>query len=313
MTLVYSWDAGELESLEKEAALRSFALDSAWTEAAVSSGYARPQMLGLREGGRLLAVCVGLRRSRAGFSKVVCGTNGGVGILASDPQAAADLMREAWRLWRPSEMQVFGPRSIPPEGFTWVPSYTIHIDLRKPLELVMGEFKKRTRKHIDRAMKNDVRATTAVRQEVDEALNLLSITSRAKGFKLPAREYLLSLHQCFAKEALSEFVVAKRDDRILATVHVIGARGVASWWKSGATAEGYSLNAPSVAVSHAMRVAADRGYETFDMGGTHPSDPKYAAIHEYKSSFGGNLVQMAVGSRSTRTAKAARILASISP
>ena len=42
-------------------------------------------------------------------------------------------------------------------------------------------------------------------------------------------------------------------------------------------------------------------------------DPKYAAIHQYKSSFGGKLVRMTVGSRSTIAAKAARRLALVSP
>ena len=313
MTFVDSWDQSDLESLEREADLRSFALDPAWQDAAVSSRYATPQMLGLREAGSLRAICVGLRRSRAGFSKVVCGTNGGVGILASEPNSATILMRHVWQKWRPSELQVFASYAIPDLGFSWEPSYTTHVDLTLPMEQIIGEFKKRTRKHIERALKEGVTATTAVGREIDDAIELIVRTSRSKHFPLPPREYLLSMHRSFAKSGLSELVVAKRADRILATVHVIGARGVASWWKGGATAEGYSSNASSVALVHAMRVAAERAFEIFDLGGTHPGDPKYAAIHQYKSSFGGKLVRMTVGSRSTIAAKAARRLALVSP
>src|SRR5205807_240102 len=85
VTLVESWEPTELGVLERAAKVRSFALDAAWSEAAVSSHYASSQSLALREGGSLRAVSVGLRRSKAGFSKVVCGTNGGVGIVADEP------------------------------------------------------------------------------------------------------------------------------------------------------------------------------------------------------------------------------------
>ena len=199
MTFVDSWDQSDLESLEREADLRSFALDPAWQDAAVSSRYATPQMLGLREAGSLRAICVGLRRSRAGFSKVVCGTNGGVGILASEPNSATILMRHVWQKWRPSELQVFASYAIPDRGFSWEPSYTTHVDLTLPMEQIIGEFKKRTRKHIERALKEGVTATTAVGREIDDAIELIVRTSRSKHFPLPPREYLLSMHRSFAK------------------------------------------------------------------------------------------------------------------
>src|SRR5437773_2168664 len=230
VTLVESWEPTELGVLERAAKVRSFALDAAWSEAAVSSHYASSQSLALREGGSLRAVSVGLRRSKAGFSKVVCGTNGGVGIVADEPHAAEILLRAMWNRWRPSEMEVFGSKIIPATRLTWAPSF------------------------------------------------------------------------------MRQFILAKQDGRTIAAVHVLGARGIASWWKGGATEEGYSLNAPTVAMATAIQVAAKHGFDTFDMGGTHPTDPKYRGIHLYKSSFGGRLVETFLGHRSTMIARTARRL-----
>ena len=103
---------------------------------------------------------------------------------------------------------------------------------------------------------------------------------------------------------MSEIVVAKKGDEFLAVVHVIGARGLASWWKGGASTAGYHLNASLVAHWRAIEIVKERGYETYDLGGTHPHDPAYASIHRFKSSFGGTLVQTSVGVRSSSVARA---------
>lgn len=313
MTLVEEWDPRELEQLETLTKVRSFALDPAWTEAAVASGFAKPQTLGLRESGSLRSVCVGLRRSRAGFSKVVCGTNGGVGLIADNSVTAATLIREVWRRWRPSEMQIFGTQMVPETRMDWEPSYTIHLDLQDSADTVRDGFKKPARKHLRQALDDGVTGAPAAGDEIEEALDLIATTGREKGFPLPPRAYLKALHLAFVASGMSELIVAKRDDKLLAAIHVLGARGVATWWKGGASTEGYAFNAPTVALWTAIQVAAERRFRTFDMGGTHPTDPKYGGIHQYKSSFGGRLVQSYLGSRSTLAARTARRFSSVSP
>ena len=92
MTWTESWQSEDLAALEERARVRSFAMDPAWADAASSSGYATPLRLALEERGSLQAAAMGLRRVRMGVSKVVCGSNGGVGILAVDPPAGARLL-----------------------------------------------------------------------------------------------------------------------------------------------------------------------------------------------------------------------------
>ena len=256
---------------------------------------------------------VGLRRSKAGFSKVVCGTNGGVGIVADEPHAAEILLRAMWNRWRPSEMEVFGSKIIPATRLTWAPSFTIHVDLRGPSEAVAGKFKKQTRYALRKALGNGVKGVIGSKSEIPGALDLITMTAVKKHFRLPPRDYLAALHQSFARSGMSQFILAKQDGRTIAAVHVLGARGIASWWKGGATEEGYSLNAPTVAMATAIQVAAKHGFDTFDMGGTHPTDPKYRGIHLYKSSFGGRLVETFLGHRSTIIARTARRLTPVNP
>ncbi len=305
MTWTESWQSRDLEALEETAKVRSFAMDPAWTDAASSSGYATPLRLGLEERGSLQAAAVGLRRARMGVSKVVCGSNGGVGILAVDLPAGARLLEEIRRRWRPSVMQVFAQETFPTRSFSWEPSFTIHLDLRPPLDQIQARFDKSTRKSLARAIRRGVTAECVVSTaDRDRAFAQVRHTASSKGFVLPARRYLDSVHSAFQKTGLSEIVMAKTGDELLAVVHVIGARGLASWWKGGASAAGYRLNASLVAHWRAIEIVKERGYETYDLGGTHPHDPAYASIHRFKSSLGGTLVQTSVGVRSSSVGRA---------
>ena len=305
MTWTESWQSEDLAALEERAKVRSFAMDSAWADAASSSGYATPLRLALEERGSLQAAAMGLRRVRIGVSKVVCGSNGGVGILAVDLRGGARLLEEIRRSWHPSVMQVFAQASFPTRSFSWEPSFTIHLDLRPPLDRIQARFDKSTRKSLARAARRGVTAECVVSSaDRDRAFAEVRQTATSKGFALPTRRYLDAIHAAFQKTGLSEIVVAKKGDEFLAVVHVIGARGLASWWKGGASTAGYHLNASLVAHWRAIEIVKERGYETYDLGGTHPHDPAYASIHRFKSSFGGTLVQTSVGVRSSSVARA---------
>src|SRR5207247_9365888 len=87
MSFRSSWSSSDLDDMERESGLRSFAWDGAWAEAAVESRYAEPLRAGYEEAGMIRALALGLRRSRAGLSEIVCGTNGTPGIIARDPDA----------------------------------------------------------------------------------------------------------------------------------------------------------------------------------------------------------------------------------
>lgn len=305
MTWTESWQSQDLAALENASKLRSFAMDPAWAEAATSSGYATPLRLGLEMGGTLEAAALGLRRVRVGVAKVVCGSNGGVGILAVNLPAGVRLLEEIRRRWRPSVLQVFAHEPFPTRSFTWEPSFTIHLDMRPSLDRIRAGLDKSTRKSLARATRRGVTAelveSTADR---DRALALLRQTASSKRFALPALSYLNAVHAAFQKAGLSEIVVAKRGEELLAMVHVIGARGLATWWKGGSSAAGYRLNASLVAHWRAIELVKEAGFEIYDLGGTHPHDPAYASIHRFKSSFGGRLVETSVGVRSSPVGRA---------
>ena len=305
MTWTESWQSEDLAALEERARVCSFAMDPAWADAASSSGYATPLRLALEERGSLQAAAMGLRRVRMGVSKVVCGSNGGVGILAVDLPAGARLLEEIRRRWRPSVLQVFAQETFPTHSFAWEPSFTIHLDLRPTLDLILARFDKSTRNSLAAAIRRGVTAECVTSNaDRDRAFAQVRNTASSKGFVLPPRGYLDAVHSAFQKGGLSEIVLAKKGDELLAVVHVIGARGIASWWKGGASDPGYRLNASLVAHWRAIEIAKDRGYETYDLGGTHPRDPAYASIHRFKSSFGGTLVQTSVGVRSSSVGRA---------
>src|SRR3989441_2704440 len=125
LTWTESWQSEDLAALEERARVRSFAMDPAWADAASSSGYATPLRLALEERGSLQAAAMGLRRVRMGVSKVICGSNGGVGILAVDLPARARLLEEIRRRWRSSVLQGFAQETFPTHSLASEPSFTI--------------------------------------------------------------------------------------------------------------------------------------------------------------------------------------------
>lgn len=311
MTWTESVDPAELHDLEQESKIRSFALDEAWAEAAATSGFATPRWLSLKEDGLLRAVILGLSRERGGFSKVVCGSNGGVGILSSDLQTAIRLVNQVRQRWRPSVLQIFASQEIPQTDLRWEPSYTLHVSLEGSLEEIKGRLSKRARNSLSRAIRSGVKGMSASRSEEKVAIDMLESTSITKGFPIPPKSYLSALHSTFGRSGLSVLAIAKAEDEILCVVHVLGARGVASWWKGGSSADGYRLNASLVAHWTAIQIAKERGFKVYDLGGTHPTNPAYASIHRFKSSLGGQLVLGSLGRRSTLAARAARWLSSL--
>lgn len=257
------------------------------------------------------AVALGLRRKRAGFSKIICGTNGTPGVVARDAEAACTLLEGIRQRWRPSVLQVFINASLPVDSFQWEPDYSFRINLGLPLDTIKSRFAKSTRKSLARAVRNGVTARPASSSDQEGlALGLIEEVARLKNFSLPPRSYLAAIHSSFKKTGISELVVATRDSQLLAVVHLIGARGTAFWWKGGASALGYRLNASLVAHWSAIEIAKERGLAWYDLGGTNPTDPTYARIHEFKSSFGGDPVATAVGTFSTRLARSVNRLRS---
>ena len=306
MSLVTSWAADDVFALERTSNVRSFALDPAWAAAAEDSGFAEPLWIGLEADRSLGAVALGLKRRRGGFSKVVCGSNGGVGILAKNPETGAALLAGMRRRWRPSVLEIFASEPLPASNFEWEPAYTFHVDLSGSHDEIRSRFEKRARNALHRALRNGVTARSiASPSGLDDAFDLLSETSSAKGFQLPPRAYLSAVHAAFRRRGLSEVIGAEQDGDLVAVVHIIGARGLASWWKGGASRTGYRLNASLVAHWKAIEISKDRGFQTYDLGGTNPSDPTYAKIHRFKSSLGGRLVVGSIGRRSTPVARAA--------
>ena len=280
-------------------------MDTAWADAASTSGYATPVRLGLEAKGRLEAAALGLRRERVGMAKVVCGSNGGVGVLAVNLSAGAKLVEEIRRRWHPSVLQVFAAEPFPTRSVSWEPSFTIHLDVEPALERIQARFDKSTRNSLARAIRSGVVAEPASSiADRDRAFALLRQTASSKRFVLPARSYLNAVHSAFQKAGLSQIVVASKGEELLAVVHVIGARGLATWWKGGASASGYRLNASLVAHWRAIELVKESGYETYDLGGTHPHDPAYASIHRFKSSFGGTIVETSVGVHSSPVGRA---------
>jgi lipid II:glycine glycyltransferase (peptidoglycan interpeptide bridge formation enzyme) len=264
------------------------------------------------EEGVQVALAQGIVRRRKTVPKLSCGSNSGFGVLWKEGKetAAVGCLADLARRTRPAVFEVFSEVPLAVPRFTWEKAFTFWIDLRKPLETIVDLMKREARKKIRRAERLGVSAMVVEDQPtVKQAYDLIHETAGSKRFPVPPKEYSLALHRQFATLGHQGCAVALLDGKIVAAAALLGYGRKVAWWKGGSSPEGYKTSAGNLLQLAAIEWSKKSGFEIYDLGGTDPIRSAYARIHEFKSSLGGDLVEMSQGSHSSATARLARRVA----
>jgi len=176
------------------------------------------------------------------------------------------------------------------------PRDTIWIDLRAPMEEILGQMKPKGRYNIRIAQRHGVR----VHEDTSAAglKHFLRIHAetfarhRIRGYTDTYFQTLLSMLQ--ARRRISLFF-AEHEGKPLATALVVFFGRRATYFFGGSLAEKRNVMAPYALHFEIMRRARDRGCEWYDLWGVAPegvSGGNWQGISEFKRKFGGREVNL---------------------
>ena len=305
----HEYTAEELRAFEARlGASVDFTLTLPWAKAAEESRFGRGVRALAFDNGEPVALAQGIARRRGTFSKLSCGSNSGFGVRWTEggQEAAAAGVSDLVKRSRASIAEVFSQEPIRIPRIRWEDSFTIHIDLRKSIDVLLEEMKKEARKKIRRAERLGVTARVIEDEAgTDSAYDLIHATAESKKFPVPPKKYSLALHREFAKVCRQGSAVGFREGRLVSAATLLGYGKKVAWWKGGSISEGYETSAGNLVQLAAIEWAKRCGFEVYDLGGTNPHLQAYAGIHEFKTSLGGELVTTSLGTRSSKTVRLA--------
>lgn len=285
-----------------------FTLTHAWSRAAEAARYGKGVRALLVKDGEVAALAQGIVRRRLGFRKLAFGSNSGVGeAWIDDPSDATECLLSLVRRTRPSVLEAFASAEHRLPGVRWEPAYSFEVDLRPSGEAILSKMHKEARYASRHAERAGVKVTTL--EDLDgakRAYALIDSAAEVRGFAVPPRTWSLALHREFREAGRQAAILATLGGTVVSTATLLGYGGKVAWWKGGSTEEGYRLNAGNLVQVEAVRWAKNAGFELYDLGGTHPTDPEYSGIHRFKASLGGRLVETRIGRWESKVASRLR-------
>jgi lipid II:glycine glycyltransferase (peptidoglycan interpeptide bridge formation enzyme) len=172
------------------------------------------------------------------------------------------------------------------------PRVLMRLDITPDEDMLLGNFRKKHRQHINGALVKGVVLTEVISEEgLQDFYNLMTALSLKKGFPLRRFEYYKKLVSVFGKDI--RILLAKHDGELLAGVMAL-VYGQRAWYMHGASLEEKRLY-PSEALHWDMiRWAKSNGCVFYDFGGTgtefppREDNPNYSLYH-FKKGFGAEI------------------------
>ena len=181
------------------------------------------------------------------------------------------------------------------------PPDTVLIDLKQPMESIIGEMKSKWRYNARLALKKGVTVRRAGAEEAGVFYELLKTTSRRDGIAIHSLEYYQTiLGGVIKSEAIvsrettdTRLYLAEHEGELLAGIVTL-FRGREAVYLYGASSDKKrSLMAPYALQLKAMEDAKEAGCELYDLFGIPPDeDPSHpmAGLYRFKTGFGGKIV-----------------------
>src|SRR5205807_5096613 len=162
-------------------------------------------------------------------------------------------------------LEKLSPQSIgkfEKDDYPILPTKTIWIDLKEPLEKLWTNLEKDTRNLVRRAEKEGVRVAES--KDVASFYKLWSDTARKKDFYVPFEREMESLWKSFGQKYL---LVAKYEDKIVAAVMILGYKEAAYYYFAASNETGRSVYAAYLLLWEVIRKSKAEGYVRLDLEG----------------------------------------------
>lgn len=177
----------------------------------------------------------------------------------------------------------------------FLPSKTIHMDLKLSEQEILKQIKKKTRYSVRLAQKQNLCVTKS--QDVALFIKMWEISARKRGMWLPQKKEILSLWNAFKDN--THCLIANSDTlhqkKPLAGVLIVRANNVAYYMYAFSTQEGNKLSAPTFLVWEAIKLAKKKNCEIFDFEGIYdkryPQTKNWKGFTKFKEGFGGEIIE----------------------
>lgn len=176
-------------------------------------------------------------------------------------------------------------------GFVHEDHLNYLIDLNRPLEQVMEDIGKRTRKHIRRGLRKQAVIVEDVtgRNQVKVCYDLFQKTySRAQ---VPLADFSLfeAAYDILHPQDMIKFWLARVGEAYVAASAELLYKDVMYGWYGGTDRAYASYMAGELLMWHILKWGVENGYKTYDFGGAGKPGEEYG-VRDFKAKFGGQLV-----------------------
>lgn len=191
----------------------------------------------------------------------------------------------------PSLNQIRLPGFIP-AGSAFLPSKTIHIDLKKSPKTIFSQMKAKTRYNIGLAQRRGVKTITAS-YNIDDFASFWQKTALKRGMFLPQIREIKTLYRSFGKNA--HLLLAYWQEKLVGGILMVRTISTAYYMYVASTYDGKKNFAPTLLVWEALRLAKKKGCKVFDFEGIYDERYKttkaWKGFTRFKEGFGGKVVE----------------------
>lgn len=186
------------------------------------------------------------------------------------------------------------------DNWSFAPTRTLQLDMRKSLEEISKDFQKETRYSLKKAQECSLElAVDTTNKNLEEFLRVFRLTAQNGGFWMGSVSETKLRWETFAKEGKAEMFLALKDKEVVAADVVFYHDNIAYYYHAASSTLGKKLFAPTYLVMEIIKRAKQKGCVTLDFEGLRderiPSTRNWIGFSKFKKSFGGKEITL-VGS-----------------
>lgn len=191
---------------------------------------------------------------------------------------------------------ILEPATLPnkiPEGFRllkepFLPTKTLVLNLKQPLEKIFSLFSKNKKRDIRLAENRNMAISEGTVEEFYQLKKRSLLRKRI--LPLGTKREIFLICQAFGKKA--KILIAKdSQEKPIAGVMILFWKKKAYYWQAASTPEGNRVLAPTLLLWEAIKLAKEKKMEEFDFEGVYderfPQFKSWLGFSKFKSGFGG--------------------------
>ena len=164
------------------------------------------------------------------------------------------------------------------------------IDLSKPKEELWRNLKRDKRRAVKKAKKHGIKITEGTKDELSIFYDLVLERQRMRRNPFEDRNFFEGVFDILVPKGRAKFLFAKYKDEYIATRLILLYNGIIHAWYVGSDLRYRKYYPNDLLAWHVLEWGSKSGFHTFDFGGAGESHQLNEGWVQFKSRFGGKLV-----------------------